>query len=150
MRIRPRRVAMLALAFLLVACAAQTAAPRPTDLPAGSPTPTATPVVNRTSDVLYVRSLTNSAASSIVVIDARTGRTVRTYLDAVMSPDRGTLFWTARAAGAAQTVVHVVDVAGARELRSFTVGGDLLPATVEAGRGVITPRGDRLVLTNSP
>jgi hypothetical protein len=145
---RPRRVAGLALAFFLAACTAQVAAPRPSDTPAASPSPT--PRVNLSNDTLYVRSLTNSAASAVIVLDAHTGRTMQTYPDAVMSPDRKTLFWMARAGGATQTIVHVVDVTNARELRSFPVDGNLIPATVEAGRGVVTPQGDHLVLTNSP
>ena len=148
MDMRPRRVVVLALAFLLAACTAQVAAPRPSDTPAEPPSPTLR--ANRSSDVLYVRSLTNTAASSVVVLDARTGQTIKTYPDAAMSPDRSTLFWTARADGATQTTVHVVDATNARELRSFTVEGNLIPATVEAGRGVVTLQGDHLVLTNSP
>ena len=141
----------MSLVFLIAACVAQTAAPRPSDSPVRSTEPTASArAANLTSDVLFIRSVTNDADSNIVVIDARTGEKIRSYPDAVISLDRSTLFWTARANGAAQTVVHVVDVWTARELRSLTVDGNLLPATIDAGGGVITSRGDRLVLTNSP
>jgi len=151
MSAHPRRVVTLSLAFVLAACVTQAAAPRPSDPPVRSTEPTASArAANLSSDVLFIRSVTNDAASNIVVIDARTGEKIRSYPDAVISPDRSTLFWTARANGAAQTVVHVVDVTTARELRSITVDGNLLPATIDAGGGVITSRGDRLVLTNSP
>jgi hypothetical protein len=151
MDIRPRRVAASALALLLISCAAQVAAPRPSDVPVASAQPTASPRrTNLTSDVLQIRSLTNSAASEIVVIDARTGDKMRAYTDAVMSTDRSTLFWTERVNGAAQTKVHVAEAATGRDLRAFTLEGNLLPATVESGRGVITSDGKHLVLTNSP
>jgi DNA-binding beta-propeller fold protein YncE len=151
MNIRPRRVAASALAFLVVACAAQVAAPRPSETPVASSRQTASPrPTNLTNDVLQIRSLTNSAASEIVVIDARTGDKMRAYTDAVMSTDRSTLFWTERINGAAQTKLHVSEAATGRELRAFTVEGNLLPATVESGRGVVTNDGKHLVLTNSP
>lgn len=151
MNIRPRRVIASALAFLLAACIAQVAAPRPSDTPVASNEPTASPrPTNLTSDVLHIRSLTNSAASEIVVIDARTGEKMRAFTDAVMSIDRSTVFWTERTNGAAQTKVHVSEAATGRDLRSFAIEGNLLPATLEAGRGVITTDGKHLVLTNSP
>jgi len=151
MDIRPRRVIASVLAFLLAACTAQVAAPRPTDTPAASVDPTVSPrATNTSSDVLHIRSLTNSAASEIVVIDARTGDKMRASPDAVMSVDKSTLLWTERVNGAAQTKVHVGDAATGRELRAFTVDGNLLPATFEAGLGAMTPDGEHLVLTNSP
>ena len=113
--------------------------------------PTASPRrTNLTSDVLQIRSLTNSAASEIVVIDARTGDKLRAYTDAVMSTDRSTLFWTERINGAAQTKLHIAEATTGRDLRTFTLEGNLLPATVESGRGVITTDAKHLVLTNSP
>ena len=122
MNIRPRRVAASALAFLVVACAAQVTAPRPSETPVASSGPTASPrPTNLTNDVLQIRSLTNTAASEIVVIDARTGDKMRAYTDAVMSTDRSTLFWTERINGAAQTKLHVSEAATGRELRAFTV-----------------------------
>jgi len=151
MDIRPRRVAFLALAFLLMACTAQVAAPRPSDTPVVSSEPTASSrPANQSNDVLHIRSLMNSAASEIVVIDARTGDKMRASPDAVMSVDRSTLYWTERINGAAQTKVHVSDAATGREQRAFTVEGSLLPATFEAGLGAITADGRQLVLTNSP
>ena len=151
MDIRPRRVIVSALAFLLVACTAQVAAPRPTDAPAASVEPTASPrLTNTSNDVLQIRSLMNEAASEIVVIDARTGARLRALPDGVMSVDRSTIYWTERVNGAAQTKVHVAEAATGRELRSFTVEGNLLPAAFEAGRGAITADGKHIVLTNSP
>jgi hypothetical protein len=151
MNIRPGPVVAWALAFLLVACTAQVAAPRPSDTPVASNEPTASPrPTNLTSDVLHIRSLTNSAASEIVVIDARTGEKMRAFTDAVMSIDRSTVFWTERINGAAQTKVHVSEAATGRDLRSLAIEGNLLPATLEAGRGVITTDGKHLLLTNSP
>jgi hypothetical protein len=151
MDIRPRHVIASALAFLLAACTAQVAAPRPTDTPAASVDPTVSPrATNTSSDVLHIRSLTNSAASEIVVIDARTGDKMRASPDAVMSVDKSTLLWTERVNGAAQTKMHVSEAATGRELRSFTIEGNLIPATTESGRGVITADGKYLALTNSP
>ena len=119
---RPRRVAASTLAFVLVSCAAQVAAPRPSDTPVASIEPTASSrPTNLTNDVLQIRSLTNSAASEIVVIDARTGDKMRAYTDAVMSADKSTLLWTERINGAAQTKIHVSEAATGRELRSFVV-----------------------------
>jgi hypothetical protein len=151
MDIRPRRVVASALAFLLVACTAQVAAPRQTDAPAPSVEPTASPrPTNTSNDVLQIRSLMNTAASEIVVVDARTGARLRALPDGVMSVDRSTIYWTERVNGAAQTKVHVAEAATGRDLRSFTIEGNLLPAAFEAGRGAITADGKHVVLTNRP
>ena len=156
MAIRPRRVPVLALAFLLAACGAQVAAPRPTESPSPTAQPSATPrPANAANDVLYVRAIGAGGQGSILVIDARTGETKRTFADGAVSADRSTLYWPESVNGATTTLVHVADLTTGRELRSFSVDGYLKPFTFSGSVYEVT--GSRLsqdsryiVLTNPP
>jgi DNA-binding beta-propeller fold protein YncE len=154
MATRPRRVTVLALAFLLVACGAQVAAPRPSAAPELTRTATPRPT-NASSDVLYVRSIGGYAQGSILVIDARTGATLRKMPDGAVSPDRSTLYWAESVNGATQTALHVADLATGRDLRTFTIDGDLRPSPFtgsiyELLGDKLSRDGRRLVLINSP
>ncbi|HEV8316486.1 MAG TPA: hypothetical protein VGQ10_03715, partial [Vicinamibacterales bacterium] len=114
---------VLALAFLVAGCSAQVAAPRPSETPT---TTTAQGAPSAASnDVLYLRSIGGSAQGSVLVIDARTGATLRTMPDGAISRDRSKLYWTESVNGATRTVVHVTELASGRDLLTFTVDGDL-------------------------
>jgi hypothetical protein len=145
--VRPRRVSLLALAFLLAACTAQVAAPRPSDTPAGTATPTATArPTNAASDVVYLRSVGSGGVTSIVAIDARTGAIVRTLPDGVPSPERSTLYAIEQVKGATQTVVRRIDMASEQELGSFTIDGPHYPVWTDGGQPGLSRDGRHLAL----
>lgn len=151
MVVRPRRVAVLALAFLLASCSAQVAAPRPTDtpFPTASPTATARPT-NAASDVVYLRSVGPAGVANIVAIDARTGATLRTLPDGSPSVDRSTLYATEQTNGATQTVVRRVDIATERELGSFTLDGPYHAIWTDGGQTALSRDGRHLALAIYP
>jgi DNA-binding beta-propeller fold protein YncE len=121
MRYRPARVIALALASLLVACAAQVAAPRDTEPSASaSAKPSAT---NATTDVLYIQGAGSGVDARISVIDARTGTIVRELPNGVLSRDRSLLYTTEALNGGTQTRIRVLELATGRETRSFTIDG---------------------------
>src|SRR5438552_15070211 len=121
---RPRRLVVLALAFLVAACTAQVAAPRPSDSPSASATPTATPrPTNAASDVVYLRWVGPNGIANIVAIDARTGATLRTLPDGSASFDRMTLLATEEANGATKTLVRRLDLGSGREFGSYALDG---------------------------
>lgn len=147
MAYRPARIAGLALAFLLVGCAAQVAAPRdasPTLSSTAKPSPT-----NATTDVLYISAAGSALDARVRVIDARTGSTIRELPGGVVSRDRSTLYSTDYIAGGTKTHVRVTDLVGGQELRSFTIDGAY--RTVTDGFVPIGPSSDRwLVLAHDP
>ncbi len=112
------------LAFLVAGCSAQAVAPRPTDTPASARTATGSP--RASNDVLYVRSAGTSSA--ILVIDTRSGQTLRTLNDGAVSADAARVYWSESLSGATKTAIHLADLANGKELRTFTVDGDLRPA----------------------
>ena len=151
MKTRTRRVLVPALAFLLAACSAQVAAPRPSAAPEQRPGPTATPrPTNAANDLVYLRSVGSGGVTNILAIDARTGETLRTLADGALSLDRSTLYSPEQVNGATQTVVHVVDLVTARELRSFTLEGVYKSIWTDSGRSGLSRDGRHLVLTSSP
>ena len=120
---RKRRLGALALAFLIGGCAVQTAAPRPSETPDRSAQPTATArKTNPVGDVVYLRSVA-PGSSSILAIDARTGETLRTLPNGAMSSDRSTVYAPELVNGATQTIVRVIEIASATQVRSFTIEG---------------------------
>lgn len=119
MAVRSGRVAVLATAFLLVACGTQALAPR-------EPSPTASrsvspPGTNASTDVVYLRMPGSAGTGSIVAIDARTGTKLREMQDGVFSADGSRLHWAESVSGATQTVVHTTEFASGKELASFTI-----------------------------
>jgi outer membrane protein assembly factor BamB len=148
---RTRRVVVLAFAFLLAACTAQVAAPRPTDTPLATAGPTATPrPTNAASDIVYLRSAGSGGATNILAIDARTGATLRTLPDGSPSFDRSTLYATEEANGATQTVVRRIDLASERELGSFTLDGTYHAIWTEGGQTALSRDGRHLALSIYP
>jgi DNA-binding beta-propeller fold protein YncE len=147
-------VIVSAVAFLLAACTVQVAAPRPNDTP--TPTATATPrPTNASSDLLYLRSLGSYGQGTIRVVDAGTGATLRTMPGGAVSADRTTLFSSEAINGATQTLVRLTDLASGNELRTFTIDGDLRPATFtgslhELFGTRLTADTRNLVLVNTP
>ena len=151
MKARTRRVLVLAFAFLLAACSEQAAAPRPSVAPDVNPSPTATArPFNAANDVIYLRSVGSGGVTNILAIDARTGETVRTLADGSLSFDRTTLYAPEQISGATQTLVHVIDVATSRELRSFTLDGAYRAIWTDSGLTALSRDGSHLALANSP
>jgi hypothetical protein len=151
MKMRPRRVVVLAFAFLLAACTTEVAAPRPTPTASESPSPPATPrPTNATNDVVYLRSIGAAGVASILAIDARTGATLRTLPDGSPSFDRSTLYVTAEANGATQTVVRRVDIASERESFSFTLDGPYHAIWTDSGQTALSRDGRHLALVIYP
>ena len=147
---RPRRVVVLALAFLLAACSAEVAAPRPSETPFVTASPTASPrPTNAANDVIYLRSVGSGAVANILAIDARTGATLRTLPDGSPSFDRATLFAAEDANGSTQTIVRRLEVGSGRELGSFTLDGTY-HALWTAGQTALSRDGHRLALSISP
>jgi hypothetical protein len=148
---RPRRIIVLAFAFLLAACSAQVAAPRPTETPltTASPTPTPRPT-NATNDVIYLRSVGSGGVTNILAIDARTGATLRTLPDGSPSFDRSTLYATEETNGATQTVVRRIDIASQRELGSFTLDGTYHAIWTDSGQTALSRDGRHLALSIYP
>jgi hypothetical protein len=153
---RIRRLGTLVLAFVVAGCSAQAVAPRPSATPESTPSATATArATNGSSDILYVRS-NDGTSATILVIDTRTGQTLRTLKDGAVSADAATVYWSESVIGATKTRIHLTDVASGGELRSFTIEGDLqLAATPQtfytlAGDGRLTRDGRHLVLMNFP
>lgn len=148
---RPRRVIVLALAFLLAACTAQVAAPQPSDTPSATASPAATPrPTNVASDVIYIRSIGSGGAANILAIDARTGATLRTLPDGAVSFDRTTLYAAEEANGATQTVMRRLDMASGRELSSFTLNGTYHSVSTDLGQAALSRDGRRLALSIFP
>jgi len=148
---RPRRIIVLAFAFLLAACSAQVAAPRPTDTPVATTSPTATPrPTNATNDVVYLRSVGSGGVTNILAIDARTGATLRTLPDGSPSSDRSTLYATEETNGATQTLVRRVDIASGRESGAFTLGGTYHAIWTDSGQAALSPDGRHLALSIYP
>lgn len=150
---RAKRVIVLALAFLVAGCSAQVAAPRPSE----TPTTTVTPGAPNTAanDVLYVRSIGGSEQASVLVIDGRTGATLRTMPDGAISRDRSRLYSTESVNGATRTVVHVTELASGHDLLTFTVDGDLRSplftgSLYQLTGEMISADNRHLVLTNTP
>jgi len=151
MKMRPSRVVVLAFAFLLAACSAQVAAPRPTDIPLATPSPTATPqTTNATNDVVYLRSVGSGGVTNILAIDARTGATLRTLPDGSPSFDHSTLIATEEANGATQTVLRRLEIASGRELGSFTLDGTYHAVWTDGGQTALSRDGHHLVLSIYP
>jgi DNA-binding beta-propeller fold protein YncE len=146
---RPGRLSVLALAFLIAACAAQTVAPRPSETPSGSATATAKPT-NRANDVVYLRSLAPGPVASILAIDARTGNTLRTLPDGYLSPDRATLYAPELTNGATQTLVHVIEFASEREVRSFAIPNAYHTVWGDGTHAGLSRDGRHMVLSISP
>ncbi len=151
MKVRTRRVLVLAFAFLLAACSEQAAAPRPSVSPEIRPSPTATPrPTNAANDVIYLRSVASGGITNILAIDARTGETMRTLPDGSLSFDRSTLYAPEQINGATQTLVRVLDLATSRELRSFTLDGIYRAIWTDSGQTAISRDGRHLALANYP
>jgi len=148
---RPRRITVLEFAFLLAACSAQVAAPRPTETPPATTSPIATPrPTNATNDVVYLRSVGSGGVTNILAIDARTGATLRTLPDGSPSSDRSILYATEEANGATQTVVRRVDIASGRESGSFTLDGTYHAIWTDSGQAALSPDGRHLALSIYP
>ena len=147
---RPRRVVVLALAFLLAACAAQVAAPRPSDSPSASANPTATRPTNAVSDVVYLRSVGPGGVANILAIDARTGATLRTLPDGSASSDRSTLLATEEANGATKTLVRRLDLGSGHELGSFMLDGTYHALWTDGGQTALSRDGHHLALSIYP
>ncbi|HEY8657011.1 MAG TPA: hypothetical protein VIN34_09795 [Candidatus Limnocylindria bacterium] len=152
---RPRRFGALVLAFLVAGCSAQVAAPRPSATPVATPGMSETPrPTNASTDVIYLR-LNGGPSATILAIDARTGQTLRTMRDGAVTADGAAVYWQ-ESVGGTTTAIHLTDLASGRELRSFTVEGDLRPAgdpasfSPLAGDGRLTGDGHHLALMNTP
>jgi sugar lactone lactonase YvrE len=146
----------LALAFLVAACGAQAAAPRPTATLESSASATATQrPTNSANDIVYVR-VSSSGKQALLAIDVRTGQTLHSLNDGAVSSDGRTVYWTEPALGGTKTTVHVADLVTGAELHTFTVDGDLRPAgdpqmfSPLAGDGRLSSDGRRLALMNTP
>ncbi|TMF77194.1 MAG: DUF342 domain-containing protein, partial [Chloroflexi bacterium] len=151
MKMRPKRVVVLAFAFLLAACSTQVAAPRPSESPVSTTTPTTTPrPTNAVNDVIYLRSVGSGGVANILAIDARTGATLRTFPDGSPSFDRSTLYAAEEKKGATQTVVRRMDFASARELSSFTIDGTYHAVWTDSGRTALSRDGRHLALSIYP
>jgi len=151
MNVRPKRVVVLAVAFLLAACTAQVAAPRPGETPLATTSPTAVPrPTNAANDVVYLRSVGSGGVANILAIDARTGTTLRTLPDGSASFDRSTLLATEEAKGATQTVVRRLDIASGSELGSFTLDGTYHAVWTDAGQTALSRDGHYLALSIYP
>jgi DNA-binding beta-propeller fold protein YncE len=151
MKIRPKRVVVLALAFLLAACSAEVATPRPSERPTETPSPTASPrPTNAANDVIYLRSVASGGVANILAIDARTGATLRSLPDGSPSFDRATLFATEDANGSTQTIVRRLDIGSGRELGLFTLDRTYHAIWTEGGQTALSRDGHRLVLSISP
>jgi len=152
---RSRRLGILVLAFLMAGCSAQAIVPRPTDPAASVPSATDTPrPTNVSSDIVYVRS-NDPAYPTILVIDAHTGQTMRKLIDGAVSADAAAVYWYESVSGATKTMLHLTEIASGKELRSFTVDGDLRPArnprgtfSPQSGDGALTGDGRHLALMN--
>ena len=149
--VRPRRVVVLALAFLLAGCTAQVTAPRPSETPAPTASLTASPrPTNAASDVVYLRSVGSGGVVSILAIDARTGATLRTLPNGSPSLDRSTLLATEEANGATQTVVRRLEIGSGRQLGSFTIDGSYHAISSDSGQTALSRDGRHLALSISP
>ena len=149
--VRPRRVIVLAVAFLLAACTAQVSAPGPSPTAPESTTSTPTPrPTNATNDVVYLRSVGAGGVANILAIDARTGATVRKLPDGSPSFDRSTLLATEEANGATQTIVRRLEIASGRELGSFTLDGTYHAIWTDSGQAALSRDGRHLALAIYP
>jgi DNA-binding beta-propeller fold protein YncE len=151
MKMRPKRVVVLAVAFLLAGCTAQVAAPRPSETPFATASPTAAPrPTNAANDVLYLRSVGPGGVANILAIDSRTGATTRTLPDGSPSFDRLTLFATEEAKGATQTGVRRLEIASGSELGSFTLDGTYHAVWTDGGQTALSRDGHYLALSIYP
>jgi hypothetical protein len=151
MKVRPRRIIVLAFAFLLAACSAKLAGPSLTETPSASTSPTPTPrPTNATNDVVYLRSIGSGGVTNILAIDARTGTTLRTLPDGSLSSDRSILYATEENNGATQTLVRRVDIASERELGSFTLDGAYHAIWTDSGETALSRDGRHLALSIYP
>src|SRR5207253_9556557 len=147
----PRRVVVLPLAFLIAACTAQVASPRPSETPLATATLTASPrPTNATNDVIYLRSVGSGGVANILAIDARTGTTLRKLPDGSASFDRSTLLAIEEAKGATQTVVRRLDIASGSELGSFTLDGTYHAVWTDGGQTALSRDGHYLPLSIYP
>jgi DNA-binding beta-propeller fold protein YncE len=153
---RSSRLGILVLAFIVAGCSAQAIAPRPSDPAASTAGATDTPrPTNASSDIIYVRS-NDGLYSKILVLDARTGQTLRTLSDGALSANAATVYSADSVSGATKTAIHLTDLATGTDLRTFTVDGDLRPArnpmgtfSALTGDGALTSDGRLLALMNS-
>jgi hypothetical protein len=151
MEMRPTRIIVLAFAFLLAACSAQVAAPRPTDTPLATTSPSATPrPTNATNDVVYLRSVGSGGVTNILAIDARTGATLRTLPGGSLSSDRSILYAAEETNGATQTLVRRIDIASERELGSFMLDGTYHAIWTDSGQNGLSRDGRHLALSIYP
>jgi hypothetical protein len=151
MKLRPRRIIVLAFALLLAACTVQVAAPRPTETPPATTSPTATPrATNATNDVVYLRSVGSGGVTNILAIDARTGATLRTLPDGSPSSDRSILYATEETNGATQTLVRRVDIASGHESGPFTLDGTYHAIWTDSGQTALSRDGRHLALSIYP
>src|SRR5207247_90777 len=127
----------------------QGAPPRPSLAPDVHPTATPRPT-NAANDLIYLRSVGSGGVTNILAIDARTGATTRTLADGSLSSDRATLYAPELVDGATRTLVHVVEVATSRELRSFTLDGAYRAIWTDSGLTALSRDGNHLALANSP
>lgn len=147
---------MSVLALLVASCSAQAVAPRPSASPDSTLTPRATSrPANASNDVVWVRSNAGTSAT-IVAIDARTGKTLRSLNDGAVSAKSDTVYWSESVNGGTKTAVHLTDLATGADLRSFTIDGDLRPVAYPTifdplvGDRRISPDGHYLALMNTP
>src|SRR3979411_3296589 len=151
MKMRPKRVVVLAVVFLVAACTAQVAAPRPSETPLATASRTAVPrPTNAADDVIYLRSVGAGGVANLLAIDARTGATMRTLPDGSPSFDRSTLIATGEANGATQTVLRRIEIASGRELGSFTLDGTYHAVWTDGGQTALSRDGHHLVLSIYP
>jgi hypothetical protein len=151
MKLRLRRVVVLAFALLLAACTTEVAAPRSSPTTQESANPTTTPrPPNTTNDVVYLRSIGAAGVANILAIDARTGTTVSTLADGSPSFDRTTIFSTEEENGATQTIVRRIELASGRELGSFKLDGTYHALWNDSGQTALSRDGRHLALSISP
>jgi hypothetical protein len=153
------RVWALALAFVMAGCVARTTVSAPSPEPSPSPTaeptaePTATPRPdNASTDVLYVRQQPGGGQKALIaIVDARTGAVKANLPNGALSPDRKLLYSTESADGGTRTIVHVQEIDTAKELRTFSLEGDLSVALSDDGQaGGVARDGKRLILQGFP
>lgn len=148
------RVWLLAISFVVASCVGGVAAPTPSETPSPTPAATATATARpaaRTPDVLYVRKQPGGSPALIAVIDARTGATIFELPAGAMSSDRSLLYATESRDGATKTILRVIALPSGKEIRSFTLAGDLRVTTAGADEpSGLTPDGKSIVLRRFP
>lgn len=149
------RVCLIALALVITGCLARPplGAPIAEPSPTASAQATATPrPPNAANDLLYVRQYPGGGATSVIaIVDARTGAITSTLPDGALSLDRKLVYSTESTDGATRTTVHVRELETGREMRAFSLPGDLYVATGEDGSPAgVTADGQRLILRKLP